>query len=75
MTGRRLTSLQVALDGGAHGLFATLCHNPSGTASATLTNQNGDKTVTAPAKRRPYRTRRWPMLCRRRSPWRRLTQR
>jgi hypothetical protein len=45
-----LTSLQVALDGGANGLFATLCHNPSGTASATLTNQNGDKTVTAPAK-------------------------
>jgi len=44
-----LTSLQVALDGGANGLFATLCHNPSGTASATLTDQNGDKTVTAPA--------------------------
>lgn len=45
-----LTSLQVALDGGPHGLFATLCHDPSGTASATLTDQNGDKTVTAPAK-------------------------
>ena len=45
-----LTSLQVALDGGPNGLFATLCHAPSGTASATLTDQNGDKTVTAPAK-------------------------
>jgi hypothetical protein len=45
-----LTSLQVALDGGPNGLFATLCHDPSGSASATLTDQNGDKTVTAPAK-------------------------
>jgi hypothetical protein len=45
-----LTSLQVALDGGPNGLFKTLCHAPSGTASATLTDQNGDKTVTAPAK-------------------------
>jgi uncharacterized Zn-binding protein involved in type VI secretion len=45
-----LTSLQVTLDGGPTGLFATLCHAPSGTASATLTDQNGDRTVTAPAK-------------------------
>jgi hypothetical protein len=45
-----LTSLVVELDGGPNGLFATLCHDPSGTASATLTDQNGDKTVTAPAK-------------------------
>jgi hypothetical protein len=45
-----LTSLQVALDGGPNGLFATFCHAPSGTASATLTDQNGDKTVTVPAK-------------------------
>jgi hypothetical protein len=45
-----LTSLQVALDGGTNGLFKTLCHAPTGTASATLTDQNGDKTVTAPAK-------------------------
>jgi hypothetical protein len=45
-----LTSLRVALDGGPNGLFATFCHAPSGTASATLTDQNGDKTVTAPAK-------------------------
>lgn len=45
-----LTSLQVALDGGPNGLFGTHCKDPSGTASATLTDQNGDKTVTAPAK-------------------------
>jgi hypothetical protein len=45
-----LTSLRVALDGGANGLFKTLCHAPSGTASATLTDQNGDRTVTAPGK-------------------------
>jgi hypothetical protein len=45
-----LTSLLVTLDGGPQGLFLTLCHDPTGTASATLTNQNGDKTVTAPGK-------------------------
>jgi hypothetical protein len=45
-----LTTLQVALDGGTNGLFGTHCKVPSGTASATLTDQNGDKTVTAPAK-------------------------
>jgi hypothetical protein len=45
-----LTSLQVALAGGPQGLFKTQCHDPSGTASATLTDQNGDKTVTAPAR-------------------------
>ena len=44
-----LTSLRVTLDGGPNGLFGTLCHAPSGTANATLTDQNGDKTVTAPA--------------------------
>ncbi|HTU98237.1 MAG TPA: hypothetical protein VMF14_20475 [Solirubrobacteraceae bacterium] len=44
-----LTSLKVTLDGGPKGLFGTLCHAPSGTATATLTDQNGDKTVTAPA--------------------------
>jgi hypothetical protein len=44
-----LTSLQVTLAGGPNGLFGTLCHDPSGTASATLTDQNGDKTVKAPA--------------------------
>ena len=45
-----LTSLQVTLDGGPQGLFLSLCHDPSGTASATLTNQNADKTATVPAK-------------------------
>jgi hypothetical protein len=44
-----LTSLLVTLDGGPSSLFSTLCHAPSGTATATLTDQNGDKTVTAPA--------------------------
>jgi hypothetical protein len=44
-----LTSLAVTLDGGPQGLFLTLCHDPTGTASATLTSQNGDKTVTVPA--------------------------
>lgn len=43
-----LTSLQVTLDGGPQGLFLTLCHDPTGTASATLTSQNGDKTATVP---------------------------
>lgn len=42
-----LTSLQVALDGGPLGLFKAVCDVPPGTASATLTDQNGDKTVTA----------------------------
>lgn len=44
-----LTSLMVTLDGGPDGLFLTLCHDPTGTASATLTSQNGDKTATVPA--------------------------
>jgi hypothetical protein len=44
-----LTSLQVTLDGGPQGLFLTLCRDPTGTASATLTSQNGDKTATVPA--------------------------
>ncbi len=44
-----LTSLMVTLDGGPDGLFLTLCHDPAGTASATLTSQNGDKTATVPA--------------------------
>jgi hypothetical protein len=45
-----LTSLQVTLDGGPQGLFLSLCHDPTGTASATLTNQNADKTATVPSK-------------------------
>jgi hypothetical protein len=44
-----LTSLQVTLDGGPQGLFLSLCHDPTGTASAALTSQNGDKTATVPA--------------------------
>ncbi len=44
-----LTSLRVALNGGPSALFGTLCKAPSGTATATLTDQDGDKTVKAPA--------------------------
>ncbi|HTX12963.1 MAG TPA: hypothetical protein VME22_30375 [Solirubrobacteraceae bacterium] len=42
-----LTSLRVALNGGPHGLFSTTCTPPSGTATAILTDQNGDRTVHA----------------------------
>ena len=45
-----LTNLGVALDGGREGLFLSTCQAPSGTATATLTDQNGDRTVTAPAR-------------------------
>jgi hypothetical protein len=44
-----LTTLRVTLGGGPSALFGTLCHAPSGTATATLIDQNGDKTVKAPA--------------------------
>ncbi len=44
-----LTNLSVSLGGGPAGLFLATCQVPAGTATATLTNQNGDKTVTAPA--------------------------
>jgi hypothetical protein len=44
-----LTDLNVTLTGGAHGLFKSNCATPSGTATAALTDQNGDKTATAPA--------------------------
>jgi hypothetical protein len=44
-----LTRLQVTLDGGPQGLFLSLCHDPTGTASATLTSENADKTATVPA--------------------------
>ncbi len=44
-----LTNLGVTLSGGAQGLFLSTCQTPSGTAKATLTDQNADKTVTAPA--------------------------
>lgn len=40
-----LTSLRVSLNGGAGGLFKTTCAPPSATATAILTDQNGDKTV------------------------------
>ena len=44
-----LTNLAVTLDGGTDGLFLSTCQTPSGTATATLTDQNGDRTVKAPA--------------------------
>ena len=43
-----LTNLAVNLNGGAEGLFLSTCNAPSGTATATLTDQNGDKTATVP---------------------------
>ncbi len=45
-----LTSLAVTLNGGRYALFEGSCASPSGTASATLTDQNGDRTATAPAR-------------------------
>lgn len=45
-----LINLTVSLNGGADGVFGTTCKSPSGTATATLTDQNGDRTLTAPAK-------------------------
>jgi hypothetical protein len=44
-----LTNLGVTLNGGPNGLFASLCAPSSGTSTATLTDQNGDKTATDPA--------------------------
>lgn len=41
-----LTSLAVALAGGPNAVFATLCSPSSGTAAATLTSQNGDRSTT-----------------------------
>ena len=45
-----LTSLTVALDSGADGLFSSDCRSPSGTASAALADQNDDRNVTVPAR-------------------------
>ncbi|HET8979174.1 MAG TPA: hypothetical protein VFN87_13515 [Solirubrobacteraceae bacterium] len=45
-----LTSLAVTLVGGAHGLFLSTCQAPSGTATATLTDQNGDRTARVPGR-------------------------
>jgi len=39
-----LTQLQVVLDGGADGAFATTCQKSSGTATAKVVSQNGDIT-------------------------------
>jgi hypothetical protein len=44
-----LTNLGVNLNGGPEGLFLSTCQTPTGTATATLTDQNGDRTRTAPA--------------------------
>jgi hypothetical protein len=44
-----LTNLGVNLDGGPEGLFLSTCQTPSGTAAATLTDQNGDRTARVPA--------------------------
>ena len=40
-----LTNLTVSLLGGPDGLFLTTCQTPTGTATATLTNQNADQTA------------------------------
>jgi uncharacterized membrane protein YgcG len=44
-----LTNLSVTLNGGAQGLFLSTCATPKGTATAALTDQNGDKSTTVPA--------------------------
>jgi hypothetical protein len=45
-----LTNLGVTLNGGTDGLFLSTCQAPSGTATAMLTDQNGDKSATVPAR-------------------------
>ncbi|HUE28744.1 MAG TPA: hypothetical protein VMP89_18360 [Solirubrobacteraceae bacterium] len=45
-----LTNLGVSLSGGADGLFLSTCQTPSGSATAMLTDQNGDKSATVPAR-------------------------
>ena len=42
-----LTSLSLALNGGADSLFLTNCNPGAGNATGVSTDQNGDKTVTA----------------------------
>jgi hypothetical protein len=44
-----LTNLAVSLAGGPQGLFLTTCKTPTGTATARLTDQNGDQTLTVPS--------------------------
>ena len=41
-----LTNLAVTLNSGRAGLFASFCTHTSGVSTATLTDQNGDKTAT-----------------------------
>lgn len=45
-----LTNLTVSLNPGPEAVFGTTCKPPANTATAMLTNQNGDHTVTVPAK-------------------------
>jgi hypothetical protein len=45
-----LTNLTVSLNPGPEAVFGTTCKPPTNTATATLTDQNGDHTVTVPAK-------------------------
>ncbi len=42
-----LSGLRVLIDGGPNGLFRADCRSRTGTANATLTDQNADRTVTA----------------------------
>src|SRR5579884_161395 len=44
-----LTKLTVTLAGGAQGLFLSTCKTPTGTATAKLTDQNGDRTLSLPS--------------------------
>lgn len=44
-----LTDLSVVLNGGPNSVFIATCIPPSGTASTTLTSQNGDQTAKAKA--------------------------
>jgi hypothetical protein len=44
-----LTSLQVTLAGGPAAVFLSTCQTPSGTATATLTAQNGDRSAVVPS--------------------------
>jgi hypothetical protein len=44
-----LTNLTVSLAGGPHGLFLATCQTPAGVATATVTDQNGDRTLNVPS--------------------------
>jgi hypothetical protein len=45
-----LTNLTVSLNPGPQAVFETNCQPPTTTATATLTDQNGDRTLAVPAK-------------------------